>query len=123
MDETKLRSGARSSGGLSPTYFYIIVAFVFVADQLSKAWIMRELVSVGATRDIFGKAFALTYQHNAGGAWGLAPDRNIVFIVFAAIAIVALLYAYGVSCRRGICPRGGWRYGQSSGSTALRLGH
>src|SRR5947207_15989423 len=93
LEQRNQNGTARPAGGLRPAYFYMIVAFVFLADQISKAWIMRTL-ALQESRDVFGKAFALTLQHNAGGAWGILPKSNVVFIVFAAVAILALLYAY-----------------------------
>ncbi len=80
-------------GGLRPIAFYIIVLLVFVSDQWSKAWIQRTL-GYEESRDVFGKAFTLTYTHNTGGAWGLLPHGNPLFIGFALVAAVALLYAY-----------------------------
>ena len=80
-------------GGLRPLYFYLIVILVFVTDQVSKAMIQRTL-TFGEYRHVFGASFMLTLTQNTGGAWGLLPSGNRVFVVFAAVAIVALLYAY-----------------------------
>ncbi len=88
-----LPAPALQNGGLRPFTFYLIVLIVFVADQWSKAWIQRSL-GYEESRDIFGKAFTLTYTHNTGGAWGLLPHGNPIFIGFALIAAVALLFAY-----------------------------
>src|SRR5437868_6481947 len=80
-------------GGLRPLYFYVIVLLVFVSDQASKALIQRTL-SFGEYRHVFGSTFMLTLTQNTGGAWGLLPSGNRVFVAFAGVAIVALLYAY-----------------------------
>jgi signal peptidase II len=84
---------ARPRNGLRPLYFYIIVGLVFVCDQASKAMIQRNMI-FGEYREIFGSNFMLTLTKNTGGAWGLAPSWNSLFVAFAAVAIVALLYAY-----------------------------
>ncbi len=78
---------------LRPILFYLIVALVFASDQLSKWWVMKTLGD-GGEKQIFGNAFMLTLAHNRGGAWGVMPQNGIVFIVFAAVAIVALMVAY-----------------------------
>ena len=82
-----------SDRGLRPLFFYAIVVLVFVADQASKALIQRSMV-FGEYRRIVGESFMLTLTQNTGGAWGLLPSGNKIFVVFAAVAIVALLIAY-----------------------------
>lgn len=88
-----LAERAQASGGLRPMYFYLIVILVFVTDQASKALIQRSM-SFGEFRPVFGTNFMLTLTQNTGGAWGLAPSKNGLFVAFAVVAIVALLYAY-----------------------------
>lgn len=78
---------------LRPSTFYVIVAIIFICDQFSKAWVQRML-AWGQTRPLIGNAFALTLTQNTGGAWGLLPQGNVIFIAFAALAVVALLFAY-----------------------------
>ena len=78
---------------LRPSTFYVIVALIFICDQFSKAWVQRML-AWGQTRPLIGNAFALTLTQNTGGAWGLLPQGNLIFIAFAALAVVALLLAY-----------------------------
>ena len=82
------------SRAVRPALFYLIVALVFVSDQLSKAWVQRTLIFSGPSRPILGNAFLLTLTQNTGGAWGLLPKGNVIFIVFALLAVVALLVAY-----------------------------
>ncbi len=79
--------------GLRPTVFVATVLVVFVADQLSKAWIVKSM-PLFSSRPIVGEAFKLTLTHNTGGAWGFLPTGNGVFAIFAALAIMALLIAY-----------------------------
>lgn len=93
LEPTHPHGEAHSSGGLRPAYFYLIVLFVFIADQISKAWVMKTL-ALQESRELIGKSFLLTLTHNAGGAWGIMQNKNMIFVVFAAVAIVALLYAY-----------------------------
>jgi len=79
---------------LRPSVFYLIVVIVFLADQISKTWVQRVMIPDADSRPIIGRAFLLTLTHNTGGAWGLLPQGNVVFIVFALLAVVALLFAY-----------------------------
>ena len=78
---------------LRPSTFYGIVALIFVCDQFSKAWV-RHMLYWGQSRPILGNAFALTLTQNTGGAWGLLPQGNLLFVGFAAVAVIALLFAY-----------------------------
>lgn len=91
--ETADLGTGRIQRGLQPWRFYFIVALVFVADQLSKAWIQRTLF-YEQSKPILGNAFALTLTHNTGGAWGMLPNGNLLFIVFATLAVGALVFAY-----------------------------
>lgn len=91
---TNVGASAQPAGrALRPVVFYLIVALVFVSDQASKAWISKMLVP-GGERPVIGDAFVLSLTHNHGGAWGVLPQGNVLFIVFAAFAILALLAAY-----------------------------
>jgi len=82
------------SRALRPALFYLIVGVVFASDQLSKLWIQRTMIFSGASRPILGNAFLLTLTQNTGGAWGLLPKGNLLFIIFAVLAVAALLLAY-----------------------------
>jgi signal peptidase II len=84
---------APAAGGLRPLYFYSIVVLVFLCDQASKA-LIKQAMTFGEYRQIFGASFMLTLTKNPGGAWGILPSENYVFVAFAVVAIVALLYAY-----------------------------
>ncbi len=83
-----------ASRAIRPLTFYAVVLIVFLADQVSKAWITSRLSLGGPSFPIFGDKFQLTLAHNTGGAWGLLPHGNLFFIVFAAGATAALLFAY-----------------------------
>ncbi len=78
---------------LRPALFYVIVAFVLVADQVSKVWVQRALV-FDESRPLLGDAFLLTLTHNTGGAWGMMPNGNLLFSAFACFAALALVVAY-----------------------------
>ena len=90
-----------SEYGLRPAFFYSTALIVFLGDQVSKVWILKAM-SFGMTRPIFGEAFQLYLTQNRGGAWGVLPAGNKIFIVFALIATIALIYAYHKLARRDV---------------------
>lgn len=85
-----MQSGRRN---LRPIAFYAIVSIVFLSDQLTKAWIQHAMYWE-ESRPIFGDSFRLTLTRNTGGAWGLLPNGNALFIAFAVVAVAALVFAY-----------------------------
>jgi signal peptidase II len=78
---------------IRPAIFYLIALIVFASDQVSKAWAQRSL-PWEQSRPIFGDVFSLTLTPNTGGAWGVLPRGNLLFSIFAAAAVIALLIAY-----------------------------
>lgn len=86
-------SGERPVRALRPFIFYVIVAVVFISDQASK-WLVLRTLHWGVSMPVIGSAFTLTLTENTGGAWGLLPNGNWLFVIFAAVAVVALLVAY-----------------------------
>ncbi len=90
-----------SEYGLRPAFFYSTVLIIFLGDQASKAWIQKAM-GFGMTRPIIGDAFQLYLTQNRGGAWGVLPSGNKIFIVFALIATIALVYAYHKLARRDV---------------------
>lgn len=72
--------------------FYIIVAVVAVADQVTKVSVSRSVPASG-TPIILG-LFSLTPTQNTGGAFSLLQTHNWVFILVASVAILALLAAF-----------------------------
>ncbi len=84
----------RSSESLRTTSFVLIALFVFLADQLSKAWIQSHMLVDSGSTPIFGRFLELTLTHNTGGAWGMLPQGNLFFVVFALCASVALVLGY-----------------------------
>jgi signal peptidase II len=78
---------------LRPMMFYLIVLIVFAADQMSKISI-QKMMAFGESRPVIGDAFRLTLTQNTGGAWGLLPSGNKLFVGFAIVAVLALTYAY-----------------------------
>lgn len=66
---------------------------VVVLDQLSKRWIERNLslydsiVPIAALKNFF----TITHFTNTGAAFGLFRDQGILFLVIAAVVVVAIV--------------------------------
>ena len=77
--------------------FYLVAATILVADQVTKAWALRDLADRGSLPVAPGY-LALTFVRNRGSAFGLAPAGAMTLAAIAAIAIVAMIFAE----RRGL---------------------
>ncbi|MEZ4771485.1 MAG: signal peptidase II [Caldilineales bacterium] len=68
---------------------------VVLLDQLSKAWVERNLAIYESLAPIpaFSKFFTFTHFTNTGAAFGLLRDQNILFVVIG-IVVVASIYVY-----------------------------
>ena len=91
----------KNEDGLRPAFFYITVLLVFIGDQVSKAMIQQKM-SFYTTRPIIGDKFELYLTQNHGGAWGVLPSGNTLFVVFALIASIALVFAYHKLARHDV---------------------
>jgi signal peptidase II len=78
---------------LRPSIFYILVLCVAFGDQLTKSAISRRL-SLGESIPVLGDAFRFTLAHNTGGAWGLLPSGNRIFVGIAILAVLCIVLAY-----------------------------
>ncbi len=73
-----------------------IAALVFIADQGSKFLVLRYLEygeswnPIPALRGLF----SITHVVNSGAAFGLFPDRGMLFLVIAVVVIVAIIGYY-----------------------------
>lgn len=67
-------------------------AAVVVLDQLSKRWIERNLPLYDSIIPIAALQNFFTFTHftNTGAAFGLFRDQGILFIVIAAVVVVAI---------------------------------
>ena len=78
---------------MKPIRFYAIALVIIVLDQITKSAIMKT-VMYGESRQAFGRILSLTHTHNTGGAFSLFTGGNSSFILVAAFAVLALVYAY-----------------------------
>jgi signal peptidase II len=82
-------------------------ALVIVADQASKLWIRRafaEEESLVVVRNFLN----ITFIRNRGGAFGIFPQQQYLFLVLSIVTVVALALLYrrfaprGRSCRAAV---------------------
>ncbi len=71
---------------------YSIALLVLLADQISKAWIIAvhwHWPEEG--RELIPGFFALTFNVNTGGAFGILPHGTLLLALAAAVAAVAIV--------------------------------
>jgi len=89
---------------LSRYILYALALLIFLADQASKAWIVRaHQFWPEEGREIIPGFFALTFSVNTGGAFGILPHGTQLLAAAAAIAAIAIV-AYSIRTR-GPLPR------------------
>ena len=71
--------------------FFVPIAAIAAADQLTKHWAVSALMGKPAITLIPG-ALELTYVENTGMAFGLLEDGTIFFYIMTAIALAVILY-------------------------------
>jgi signal peptidase II len=76
-----------------PVLFYLVALIIVAGDQISKYAVLHSL-PVSASRPVLGTFLFLTHTRNTGGAFSLFQAGNAAFIAVAAVAILALIYAY-----------------------------
>ncbi len=72
--------------------FYAIALIVLASDQFTKQWALIHLSDRGVP--VLGSFLVLSLTNNTGGAFGLFPAKNGIFIAIAIIAIFALIYSF-----------------------------
>lgn len=72
---------------------------VLAADQCTKLWVRTALVEEQCVT-VIGGLLNLTYVRNRGGAFGIFPHRQAVFVVLSLATLAVLAWFY-----RGLSPR------------------
>jgi signal peptidase II len=78
--------------------FWLPALAVFVADRLSKLYIMRHM-AVGESHRVLGEFFRITSVRNSGAAFGLFAGWYHLFLWISLAAIVLVLALYWRSAR------------------------
>lgn len=81
----------------------LAAALVFAADQLTKLWVRSTFVEEEVTVVIQG-FFNLTYVRNRGGAFGILPHQQLLFIVLSLATIAVLVwFRRGIGAHHRVC--------------------
>jgi signal peptidase II len=69
---------------------------VVALDQLSKAWVIDNLLVNESRQPIpaLSPFFQITRSSNTGSAFGFLPQASDLFLLIAVVAVVAILYFY-----------------------------
>lgn len=78
--------------------FTLVAGAVVLLDQLSKAWVLKEIPLYRSVTVIPG-FFSLTHVLNPGGAFGFfarndSPMRHWFFLIAAIVAMALIVYFY-----------------------------
>ena len=79
---------------LSVIISLIVVAILVVIDQISKLWIVKNMVPYKDEKKVIDGVFSLRFIKNSGAAWGSFSGKTILLLVISIILIVAMLYVY-----------------------------
>lgn len=74
-------------------YIIIIAALTILIDQLSKYFIVNNLLP-GQSIPIIRGFFHFTHTQNIGAAFGILPGRHLLFVIITIISIVLVLIYY-----------------------------
>jgi signal peptidase II len=106
-----------------------IAVFVVILDQLSKAWVLRNISPnvIWAPIPALSKLFWLTNVTNTGAAFGLFRGGNTVLMVVAIVVMIAIIvYTHFLSAERWLVLVSlGLQLGGALGNfvSRARLGH
>jgi signal peptidase II len=96
MTASATRPAARD--GARWPIFLGLAAVVFVADQLSKAWLVSFLAP-GERVEVLGEYVRLVHSQNNGALFGLFRDQAIVFAIVSVGVVGAIIWFHRSSGR------------------------
>jgi signal peptidase II len=77
----------------SPALLIAVASAAFLVDRVSKFAVQRY-IPVGDSRPVAGGLVYLDHAQNTGAAFSLAPSLGNLFLVFAVVATIAIIYYY-----------------------------
>lgn len=74
----------------------VIIAATILIDQLTKAWVLANLVPGESVQPIpaLFPLFQLTYSRNTGAAFGFLPQAGDIFLVIAVVVVAVMLFLF-----------------------------
>lgn len=79
-----------SVGSVSPLLAWVVILFLFLADQSSK-WIVVHHVGFQEAITVIPGFFSLTHVYNTGAAFSMLHDSNRFFSILSIAVFVALV--------------------------------
>jgi signal peptidase II len=75
---------------------FLIIACVLVLDQITKRWVLANLVPTQSYNLIpfLYPYFQLTFSENRGAAFGFLPQAGDLFLILALVVVVIMLVFY-----------------------------
>lgn len=80
------------------TTFYIFAVVVFLADQLSKYFIVTQF-SPGESFPLIPGVIHFTFVKNFGAAFGILPNQRLFFIIVSLLIIILIITGEHLICR------------------------
>lgn len=71
----------------------LLVLFIILLDQIIKYFVSTNMF-LGQSIPVLPQIFHLTYIQNPGAAFGILENQRYLFILIAAVLIVAVIYFY-----------------------------
>ena len=75
-------------------FLLLISAPLYLLDQLTKWWVVRNIAQHIEQWEIVPGFFHLCYWDNTGAAFGMFKDNNTAFIVLSLVALIGLTIFY-----------------------------
>ncbi len=72
-------------------YYYVIALIVFIVDQITKWFVVKEM-KIGQSIPLIEGVFHLTYHRNRGAAFGILQDQRWFFIVITLLVMGGIMY-------------------------------
>lgn len=73
--------------------YIITLISIVVGDQVTKILVSSSM-QLSTSHTIIDNFFYFTYIHNKGAAWGMLEGRIYLFLLFALIAAVGMIYYF-----------------------------
>ena len=94
MSEVRSEPSSQPVGRPHWAVFLGLAALVFVADQLTKAWLV-SILAPGESRDVVGDLLRIVYSQNNGGLFGLFHGQALIFGLVSLVVVGGIVVAHG----------------------------
>jgi signal peptidase II len=70
--------------------FWLSIFTILLVDQYSKFWIDKNMY-IGDSMSVIDGILSISYVHNRGAAFGILQGKSWLFLVIAAVVIIAMI--------------------------------